>query len=86
MGLAFSIKFTTLMLIIASLALIAYRTLGIFGFVGFFFLFLSIFTGANLWTKMNVWMPTENIDLIHNIAIICGSIGIGSLALGIWQQ
>ncbi len=85
-GLAFSIKFTTLILIIASLALIAYRMLGIFGFSGFFFLFLSIFTGANLWTKMNVWMPTENIDLIRNIAIICGTIGIGGLALAIWEQ
>lgn len=60
--------------------------LGIFGFAGFFFLFLSIFTGANLWTKMNVWMPTENIDLIRNIAIICGTIGIGGLALAIWEQ
>ena len=85
-GLAFSIKFTTLILIITGLALIAYRMLGIFGFLGFFFLFLSIFTGANLWTKMNVWMPVENIDLIRNIAIITGAIGIGGLALAIWEQ
>ncbi len=85
-GLAFSIKFTTLILIITGLALIAYRMLGIFGFVGFFFLFLSIFTGANLWSKMNVWMPVENVDLIRNIAIVCGAIGIGGLALAIWEQ
>lgn len=69
------------MLIIASLALIAYRTLGILGFVGFFFLFLSIFTGAGLWTKMNVWMPIENIDLIYDIALSLGSLGIISLVL-----
>ena len=85
-GLAFSIKFTTLILIITGLALMAYRMLGIFGFLGFFFLFISIFTGANLWTKMNVWMPVENIDLIRNIAIITGAIGIGGLALAIWEQ
>ncbi len=85
-GIAFGIKFTTLILIIATLALIAYRTLWIFGFVGFFFIFLSIFTGWNLWAKMNVWMPSENIELIRNIAILCGAIGISSLALSIWQQ
>ena len=75
-GLAFSMKFTTLILIIASLALIAYRVLGIFGFLGFFFIFLSIFTGGNLWGKMNVWMPVENVELIRNIAIVCGALGI----------
>ena len=76
-GIAFSIKFTTLILIIASLALISYRILGLFGFLGFFFLFLGIFTGGNLWAKMNVWMPIENVELIRNIAIICGGLGIG---------
>ena len=85
-GLAFSIKFTTLILIIAGLALIAYRLLGIFGFLGFFFLFLSVFTGGNLWTKMNVWMPVDNVELIRNITIITGAIGIGGLALAIWEQ
>lgn len=85
-GLAFSIKLTTLMLIIASLALIGYRTLGIFGFIGFFSIFLSIFTGANLWSKMNVWMPTENIELIRTIAIICGSIWLASFATAFWQE
>jgi hypothetical protein len=60
-GVAFSIKFTTLILVIASLALIAYNILGFFGLTGFFFIFLSIFTGAGLWAKMNVWMPVENI-------------------------
>jgi len=74
-GLAFSIKVTTLIFIIASLALISYRILGVFGFLGFFFLFLGIFTGGNLWSKMNVWMPVENIELIRNIAIICAILG-----------
>ncbi len=85
-GLAFSIKFTTLMLIVAGLALISYRTLGIFGLGGFFFIFLSIFTGGNLWTKMNVWMPTENIELIRSIAIWLGIIGIVSLVAAYMQN
>lgn len=68
-GLAFSIKLTTLILIIASLALMAYTILGFFGLTGFFFIFLSIFTGVGLWAKMNVWMPVENIGLIHNITL-----------------
>ncbi len=85
-GLAFSIKLTTLIFIIASLALVSYRILGIFGFLGFFFLFLGIFTGGNLWAKMNVWMPIENIELIRNIAIICWSLGIGWLILAFFDH
>lgn len=85
-GIAFSIKFTTLILIIACLALVSYNVLGLFWFLGFFFLFLSIFTGANLWAKMNVWLPTENIELIQTIAWVCGAIGIWSLVLAIWEK
>jgi hypothetical protein len=85
-GVAFSIKVTTLILIIASLALIAYRILGIYGFFGFFFLFLGIFTGGNFWGKMNVWMPIENVELIRSIAIICGAIGISWLGLSLWGK
>lgn len=85
-GIAFSIKITTLILIIASLALISYRILGILWFLWFFFLFLGIFTGGNLWMKMNVWMPIENIELIKNITIICGTIGIWSITFAIWQE
>lgn len=43
-GIAFGIKFTTLMLIIAILGLIAYKILGISGFFGFFWAFVAIFT------------------------------------------
>ena len=83
-GVAFGIKFTTLILIIASLGLIAYNSLGIFGFSGFFFIFLSIFTAGNLWAKMNVWMPVENTGLIDTIAITCGAIGLLSFGWAYW--
>ncbi len=85
-GLAFSIKLTTLILIIASLALMAYTILGFFGLTGFFFIFLSIFTGVGLWAKMNVWMPVENIGLIHNITLWLGVIGIASLVFAYMQN
>lgn len=85
-GIAFGIKFTTLILIIASLSLIAYRLLWLFWFLGFFFIFLGIFTGGNLWGQMNIWMPIENISLINTITISCLSIGIISLLVSIQNQ
>ena len=84
-GIAFSIKFTTLILIVASLTLIAYRLIGIFGCIGFFFIFLAIFTGGDLWSKMNVWLPVENRSLIHSITIGCGMIWLLSMLISIYQ-
>jgi hypothetical protein len=43
-GLAFAIKFTTLMLILGLLGIIFYAKLGLAGFVGYFALFVAIFT------------------------------------------
>lgn len=82
-GIAFGMKLTTLMLIIASLALISYNILGICGFLGFFFIFLGIFTGGHLWSNMNVWMPNENTELIRNITIACSAIWLLSLGLSV---
>jgi hypothetical protein len=84
-GIAFTIKFTTLILIIAVLALISYRILSIAGFFGFFAIFLAIFTGGGLWTKMNVWMPVENTGLIHMITFSCAIVGLASLIVA-WYQ
>ena len=44
-GLAFSIKFTTLMFIVAAFGLIGYKFLGFLGFAGFVSFFIGIFTG-----------------------------------------
>lgn len=62
-GMAFSIKFTTLIFILASIGFVTYFWGGIFGFFGFCFGFITIFTKANLWSEMFVWMP-ENTSLI----------------------
>ncbi len=84
-GIAFTIKVTTLILIIAVLALIAYRILSIAGFLGFFSIFLAIFTGGGLWSKMNVWMPVENTALIHMITLGCAIVGLVMLGIA-WHQ
>lgn len=47
------------MFIIAAFWLISYKFLGFLGFSGFFFLFVSIFTGGNLWGNLFVWMPED---------------------------
>ncbi|PID84335.1 hypothetical protein CSB09_01555 [Candidatus Gracilibacteria bacterium] len=82
-GFAFGIKFTTLLLIVAGLGYIGYRTLGIFGFIGFWGLFIAIFTAGNLWSRMFIWLPTENTTLIQMITIGSAGIGLIGLLLGI---
>ncbi len=68
-GLAFSIKVTTLMLLLGIFALWSYRMMSFWGYMGFFFSFLAIFTGANLWSIMNVWMPRDS-GLLLTIATV----------------
>lgn len=80
-GLAFSIKFTSLMLILWVLWLIAYRTLSIYWFYSFFFLFLAIFTKFWLLTQLNVWMPTDSV-LISKIST--GLILVAWISLLLW--
>lgn len=84
-GFAFWVKVTTLMLLLGALGLIAYRFLSIGGYLGFFFLFLSIFTGGNLWIKLNVTMPSDP-TLIHWITIVSGVLGLGCIAWGILEK
>lgn len=81
MGFAFSVKVTTLMLILGGLGFIAYRKLSIAGFFGFFFLFLATFTKLGFWKIMNVWMPTDKPELLSYTVIIMTL--IGAICLGI---
>lgn len=70
------------MLIISSIGFISYRLLGISGFIGWMGLFISIFTGLNLWGKLFVWMPEDTITITTVTAMI-GIIGIG---VGAYQK
>jgi hypothetical protein len=81
----FSIKFTSVMLILAVLGWLSYYYVSFWWFVGFFFLFLAIFTKLEFWTMMNVPMP-KDIPTITNISIallIWALIGFG---LDIWSN
>lgn len=80
LGFAFSIKVTSLMLILGILGLLAYRFLSLWGYLGFFFTFLAIFTGLNLWSVMNVWMPKDS-GLLHTIALSLLLLGIASFVV-----
>jgi len=53
-GFAFTVKITTLMLILAAFAVLCYRMFGYGGYVGFFFLFVALFTKLHLWDQLNV--------------------------------
>lgn len=84
-GFAFSIKVTSLMLILAVAGLLAYRLLSFWGYMGFFFFFLLIFTGGGLWSMMNVWMPSDR-SLILGISLVFFILGIGSFALAVTKK
>ncbi|MDD5213557.1 MAG: hypothetical protein PHG82_03990 [Candidatus Gracilibacteria bacterium] len=84
-GLAFAIKFTTLMLVIAFIGIIFFAKLGFSGFLGYFALFLAIFTKAKLWDYMNVAYPKDNITLINNFSLFSAIIGIVLLAYAFYK-
>lgn len=84
-GFAFSVKVTTLMLILGVFWVLAYRLLSFWGYMGFFFLFLSIFTGANLWSVMNVWMPSD-AGLLKTLAIILAAISSIAFVIAYLQK
>ncbi|MDD4151803.1 MAG: hypothetical protein PHR68_04275 [Candidatus Gracilibacteria bacterium] len=84
-GIAFAIKFTTLMLVIAFVGIIFFAKLGFSGFLGYFAIFLAIFTKANLWSYMNVVYPKDNISLINNFSYIALFVGILLLVYSVFK-
>ncbi len=84
-GFAFGVKVTTLMLLLGGLGLIAYRYLSIGGYLGFFFLFISVFTEGNLWNKLNVAMPNDP-SIIHGITLVSGILGIICIIYGMFEN
>ena len=84
-GLAFAIKFTTLMLILGLIGVIFYAKLGLAGFVGYFAFFVAIFTKAGLWAQLNVNYPKDDTDLLLKVAAFSFFIGIISFAIAFYQ-
>lgn len=50
----------------------SYHLLGLAGYLGYFSIFVSIFTAGHLWERMFVWMPADS----SLIAAVFGIIGI----------
>lgn len=84
-GIAFAIKFTTLMLVIAFVWIIFFAKLGFSWFLWYFAIFLAIFTKANLWSYMNVVYPKDNISLINNFSYIAIFIWILLLIYSVYK-
>lgn len=68
--LAFTIKFTSLMLILGLVWVIFYAKLWFSGFLGYFFLFISAFTKLKLWDQLNVNYPKDDINFINYVSLI----------------
>ncbi|EKE29793.1 MAG: hypothetical protein ACD_2C00097G0016 [uncultured bacterium (gcode 4)] len=64
-GFAFTIKVTTLMLILWILWVILYSMLGYSWFLWYFFIFIWVFSRFWLWEMMNISYPKDNISLVH---------------------
>lgn len=60
-GLAFSIKLTSLLLISALMWVLAYGFLWYFWFLGYIFFYISVFSFLWLWSIMNVVFPSSGI-------------------------
>lgn len=67
---AFTIKFTSLMLILWIIGVLFYSKLGISWFFGYLWIFFAIFTKAKLWNYMNVVYPKDDVWFITNFSII----------------
>ncbi len=74
--LAFSIKFTTLMLILGIIWVIFYINIGFSWFLWYFFAFIAIFTKLKLWSYLNINYPKDNDFLLNNVFIFCIIISI----------
>ena len=71
---AFSIKFTSLLLISAIIGLFSYHRLWILWFLAYTSIFFGIFTKANLWKYMNVVVNPSNIPWFETNFFIISSI------------
>lgn len=74
-GFAFSIKFTSLLLISSLIWVIFYAKLGVGWFLAYISFYVAIFTKAKLWAMMNVVVPTD-ISFVNNVFVLWMLFGI----------
>jgi hypothetical protein len=73
-GFSFTVKVTSLMIILWVIWILAYYNLSLLGYFGYFFIFLSIFSSFNLWSFLNVPMPKDQ-GLLTFLGASLGLIG-----------
>lgn len=71
-GIAFSIKVTSLLLFIAVFGALSYKKLNIWWFLGFTCVFIWIFTFWNIWSMMNVIVPQDIPVFIPLVFLFAG--------------
>lgn len=69
-GFAFTIKFTSLLLISAAIWVFVYSKFKLEWFLGYIAIYFAIFTKADLWGHMNVVYPSENIVFVNSFSLI----------------
>jgi len=79
---AFSIKFTSLLLISAIIGTLFYLEIGFVWFLWYLSIFFAVFTKLGLWIYLNVSYPKENLLLVNNFSIISFILWI--VLLSIW--
>lgn len=85
-GTCFGIKVTSLLLISAIIGGIFYKFFRIWGYIGYIFFYISIFTSLGLWGLMNVVYPSDNQLLIQVFSGISALLGIGFIVAGGYRQ
>ncbi len=85
-GIAFAVKFTTLMLFLGGAAVVFYAGLGLSGFYGFFALFVGVFTKLGLWGTLNVNYPKDDPALLSQISVVAFGIAALSFAYAVHKN
>ncbi len=85
-GTCFGIKVTSLLLISAIIGGIFYKFFRIWGYIGYIFLYISIFTFLGLWGLMNVVYPSDNQLLIQLFSAVFAVLGLGFVWVGARKQ
>lgn len=79
---AFTLKFTSLLLISGLIGVIFFVKIWIAWFLWYLWIYFAIFTKAWLWSYLNVIYPKENINLINIFSIISAVLWL--VFLSIW--
>lgn len=74
---AFSVKFTSLILIISILWVLTYIRLWVAWFLWFVSIFIALFTKLWLWSYMNVVLPKDNLVFVNNVFYVWIIVWIG---------